>query len=119
MTLNDWLSGTHWHSKATEKKMWEEMIFYAMLESKTPKPLPTPINIISTTFSKKERDVDNCGVPVKYFLDALVRLGYIPDDGPKYVKSSTTVWRKAEKEEKVVFLVLPGASFVDEVIDKN
>jgi hypothetical protein len=50
--------------------------------------VPTPVCVTCTLYNSgaREQDVDNCFIAEKFALDAVVSLGYLPDDNVKYVK---------------------------------
>lgn len=53
-------------------------------------------------------DVDNLWPLEKWFQDSLVNLGIIPDDSPKYIRSSgekTYIWVNREDQRKLVFKI--------------
>jgi len=53
-------------------------------------------------------DIDNLWPLEKWFTDSLVNAGVIPDDSPKYVRSSgekTYNWVNTEDERKLVFTI--------------
>lgn len=103
-TLNAYRNFHHYqHSK--EKNSAQETIG-AILKASKVKQVSTPMTLNVTAFTTRMRDVDNCVVAAKYFLDTLKLLDLIPDDSPKYVKSLVLQWQKATKgEEKTVFII--------------
>jgi Holliday junction resolvase RusA-like endonuclease len=105
-TLNK-VYAQHWRNYHKAKKEWAEVIGWALKASGLPKSLPTPFTLSVTQFSSRLRDTDNCIVAVKFFLDVLTDMSYIPDDNPKYVPTLILNSKKCKtvKEEKMVFIV--------------
>lgn len=103
-SLNTWITGQSWHHKAKQKKEAQELILWRLKQEKVPTLTP-PIHLQAFQFTKQPRDHENTILSCKYMLDALVEGGYIPDDSPDYVDSVMTAWRKATKEEKVVYMI--------------
>lgn len=104
-TLNTWLSGTHWRTKAAQKVEWEELFAWAFVQAKLPKKLQTPITLNVTQFCKgKVRDVDNTVLAAKFCADALKSSGRIPDDSPEYVKTLILTSEKGKENKTVVII---------------
>jgi len=103
-TLNQYRNWNHWqHSK--EKNTHSEAIQACVLVSKI-KQVPTPMVLNITAYTVRMRDVDNCVIAAKYFLDTLKYMDLIVDDNPKYVKSLILQWKKAKSgQEKTVFIM--------------
>ncbi len=103
-SLNQWLSGTHWRTKAREKKEWEATFHWAFVAAKLPKPLKWPVTLDVTQFSKRIRDCDNAVISAKFAGDALVAGGWLPNDTPEYI--ACVILRSAKgKENKSVILI--------------
>tara|TARA_R100001530_G_scaffold13251_1_gene12241 strand:- start:1773 stop:2123 length:351 start_codon:yes stop_codon:yes gene_type:complete len=104
-TLNQYRNWNHWqHSK--QKNTFSESIELALIAFKV-KDVSIPMILNVTAYTTRMRDVDNCVIAAKYFLDVLKKQGLIPDDNPKYVKSLILQWKKAKsfKDEKTVFII--------------
>lgn len=83
---------------------WHGLFWAAMVDSKLPKTIKTPITLSVTQFCKRLRDVDNAVISAKFCLDTLKEHGYIPDDSPEYV-SQVILECKKGKENKTVILI--------------
>lgn len=89
------LARAHW-SKAAKAKRDETKLVCACIRKAGIKPMETPCEVTvvfaeQVTFYKNGRrrklhDVDNRMAGVKPVLDALVKCGIIPDDGPEHVR---------------------------------
>jgi len=104
-TLNNIYSSPHWTKRKKMADEWHETIGWCLKSSNLPDEITDPFWLNATVFTKKMRDHDNCVIAAKFFLDALVKCGYVPDDSPKYVKGIVLQWQKAEGEEKTVYLL--------------
>lgn len=53
--------------------------------------LQPPVKVICTMYNtgEREQDLDNMFPVIKFAMDAVVNLGYLPDDNIKYVKEVT------------------------------
>lgn len=103
-SLNKWLSGTHWRTKAREKIEWEGAFLWALREARIPKPLKWPVTLDVTQFSTRIRDCDNAVISAKFAGDALVAGGWLPNDTPEYI--ACVVLRSAKgKENKTVMVI--------------
>lgn len=103
-TLNTLYRG-HRYAHQKTKNEWCKTIGWELVAHKLPKPLRTPFSLSVTCYTKRKRDVDNCIIAAKFFLDALVENGYIPDDNPDYVPSVSLSWKKATGVEKVIYII--------------
>lgn len=103
-SLNEWATG-NWRGKAHKKKLWQEMIAWALLASKIPKKLSWPIEVRARVCTKRARDIDNNILAVKFLNDTLVSCGYIPNDTAEYVTAVTILWSKSV-EERVEYEII-------------
>ena len=72
--------------------------------------LKPPVQVICTMYNNGERsqDLDNAFPVVKFSLDALVNLGYLPDDSVKFVKQVSYVYGGKDKmDPRYEVTVLP------------
>lgn len=89
------LARSHWSKASREKRRETEFAMECIRAAKV-KPVDTPCEVTvmfaeQVTFFKNGRrrklhDIDNRIAGVKPILDALVRCGIIPDDGPEFVR---------------------------------
>lgn len=68
---------------------WRQQCEAAIL-AQSPKPISGPVRIrIQLADTGRSIDTDNCA---KGYLDVLVRLGLIPDDSRKFIRSLLIEW---------------------------
>ena len=101
VSLNKFYAGMHWTQRASMKNDIRDIVAMQM------EGVPViPICDVSVTcLSNVKFDLDNTIPSVKFVLDVLVELGYIPNDSKKYIKSVTLRYAdKIPKDHAVVIL---------------
>lgn len=61
-----------------------------------------PVRITVVSYRNRLADAD--GISAKYAIDALIKCGILPDDGPKYV-AEVAYRQEKSKEEKTVLII--------------
>ena len=93
----NWYRNTHYHLSNTAKKKFKKMIQDQLDQCDLIDP---PIKIKYTFYAKHNNspDLDNfVGVAKKFFQDALVEQGLIPDDNIKYIIASSERYGGVDK----------------------
>lgn len=97
----------HWAKRKAIVDEWKNSIGWAFKTQKLPWPLPYPLTMTCTQFSKRNvRDADNAVTIAKLAGDALVSGGYLPDDSPEYI-DTIILQSKKGKEDLVVITIQP------------
>lgn len=100
---------SHWSRAAALKKQHEEYIQWIIKKANVV-PFLRAVNVSIVWFEKtNRRDFDNVTFGVKVILDAMVKIGIIPDDGNKWIKSI--------KHEKQVDKINPRIEVILEEIN--
>lgn len=110
------LARSHW-SKASKEKKLETEYAMACIKSAKVKPVETPCEVTvvfveQVTFfkngkRKKLHDVDNRIAGLKPILDALVRCGIIPDDGPEFVRRVIPIVKYTTGKPYIKVAIMP------------
>lgn len=77
------------HKRAKVVAYWRETFALEAMVSDLPRPLPGPVHIcvhVDLMHGWKQ-DVGACFPTAKAAIDGLVDAGFLPDDGPEWVKS--------------------------------
>lgn len=90
------------YAGAKWKKETEELVSMFLVN---PKPAETPV-VIRIQWQEKtaRRDLDNIAFAKKFILDAMVKKGILPDDGPKYVIGFSDTFRKGDTDRVDIFI---------------
>lgn len=92
LNLNNYRN-THYQTLDQAKKIYAEEVMAALCVNGrlTVSPFGVPVELRYTVFprTKREMDVSNpCSVIDKFACDALVHLGFMPDDNYKHIRRS-------------------------------
>lgn len=76
------------HKRAETVKYWRESFALEAMVSDLPRPIPGPVHIGVGTFLKHKykQDVGACFPTAKAAIDGLVDAGFLPHDGPEWVR---------------------------------
>jgi len=95
----------HWGLYHGEKKKWNRMIVdYCRLFNLQPMETPVRVSIQHTYPDKRRRDPDN--IILKFFLDAIVEAGIIPDDSFQYIHDISILPHLYEKGTSRTHIIL-------------
>lgn len=105
--LNSFYAGMHWQARKQLADEWHKT-YWLSCKAYGLKPLRTPIKVTVVQECKRLRDVDAAVVSAKFFFDALVQGGYLPNDTPEYIQELTLRTVKS-KENAVVFTIVENS----------
>lgn len=104
-SMNQYWAGRHWTWRKEIADKWHLLFLTAFRSAKLPKKLTWPIVISTTEFCKGAiRDCDNAVIANKLCQDSLVKYGYLPDDGPNYVRKVMLSTSKGKSNKTVVMI---------------
>ena len=107
LNLNQYRNG-HYHVLNKAKRIFKEHM-RPQIEA-----IETPWKEVSIAYivympTKRKVDLSNvCTVVDKFFLDALVSFGYLPDDNYEHVKQVTYIWGGVDKANPRVEITIQG-----------
>ena len=116
------VNARHWSFYNRAKHHAKAALTVALKQQRIPKPISDtfPVTITLQAFlgiengrQKRAYDVTNYGSCLKMLEDALVQLGYLPNDTPKYVSSAQPIapvpfkdwWESGDKRSFIVLTV--------------
>lgn len=101
VSLNEYIGACRSNRYAGAKmkaNMQEQISWYIAKMPKFTKPINIHFHWVE---GNKKRDIDNAAFGKKFILDAMVTMGKIPDDNPKYIKGFSDTFEYG-KEFKVI-----------------
>jgi Holliday junction resolvase RusA-like endonuclease len=86
----------HWTKREELQRIWNALVSWAV-SSAPPAPRPPVRLVYVRKYARQPMDLDNAASSLKQPLDALVRCGALPDDGPQVVVELVTRQEKVGK----------------------
>jgi len=74
--------GRHWSAVRKEKQRWHD---HLLVQGWRGRKIPTPAVVQLTIYSARRMDDANAASCEKHPIDALVRLGALPEDNPDHI----------------------------------
>jgi len=101
VSLNQIYAGMHWRQRSE----LAELYHMSLLEYRNQSVKKYPVSITYIfTFRRNALDSSNCAFMAKMIEDALVQMGVLVDDTPKYVES-TTLYSVKGTEDTVKIII--------------
>lgn len=95
-----WSQGTHWSKRARYQKETQLLVRCNLPEECEMYTVPVDLTVIATF---KKNPIDCSNLAIKPFEDAL-KGWLLRDDDPRYVRSVTTISRKADNDSVTLLL---------------
>lgn len=86
----------HWSARERLQRRWDHWVSWAVSCASAP-PQPPLRLVYVRRYARQPMDLDNAASSLKQPLDALVRSGALPDDGPEVVIELVTRQEKVGK----------------------
>lgn len=105
ISTNKIYAGIHW----TTRNKHKELFYYEVLRNKKyiEKPKNYPLELtFSFVFKSRPLDSSNCSYMAKMIEDSLVKIGIIPDDTIKYIKSVKYISEQNKSLEKDIVNII-------------
>lgn len=103
ISTNSIYAGIHFSKRKQHKDYFGWLVRKALNKAKIQKIQRFPVSLIfDFHFKSRPLDTSNTSYMAKLIEDWLVRLGHLPDDSPKYIKSISL--SSAKRDSNVCFL---------------
>ena len=105
VSTNKFYAGTHWRVRKSIVDTWHEYVSLIALEGNFEPIKAYPVTV-SYVFTFKTRALDtlNCAAMAKMAEDAIVRVGILEDDSPKFVNESCILVEKGKRDKLEIII---------------
>lgn len=98
--------GSSWRANMAEARKWKEAVYMAALQAGWSGPVLSKARLTLIRHSSSEPDFDGLVSSFKHPVDGLIKVGVITDDKPSVIGAPTYQWRKCQRNNGYIEIVV-------------